>query len=86
MSHVDRYTCEDLIRKLDDYLDRRLDEEETRLVLEHLATCAICTMEYNFEAATLEELRQKARRIDAPADLLSRILTKIRTEGDKDPT
>ena len=80
MSHIDRSTCEDLIRKLDDYLDRRLTDEEMRLVLEHLSTCALCTMEYQFERGVLEELRRKVSRIDAPKDLLSRIMGKLRNE------
>jgi anti-sigma factor (TIGR02949 family) len=83
VSHVDRYTCEDLIRRLDDYLDRRLTEEEIRLVLEHLSVCAICTMEYKFEAGVLEELKEKVRRIEAPKGLLAKILTKIRSEDSR---
>jgi len=84
MSHIDRYTCEDLIRKLDDYLDRRLSEDEVRLVLEHLATCVFCTMEYNFETAVLEELKDKVKRIETPPGLKDRIFSRLRdTEKDE---
>lgn len=69
----DRYTCEDLFRKLDDYLDRELSAEEARLVREHLETCAQCTAEYRFEESVLTNLKTKLARISAPPDLMDRI-------------
>lgn len=73
MSHLDRYTCEDLFRRLDDYLDRELSPEEKRLVQEHLEACAVCTMEYDFESKLLQDLKQKVRRIDVPKNLAAKI-------------
>ena len=63
MTHLNRYTCEEAFRRLDDYLDRELSSEETALVHEHLEICAGCAREFNFEASVL------ARRAgEAPAD------------------
>lgn len=73
MTHLDRYTCEDLFRRLDDYLDRELSAEEKRLVEEHLEACAVCTMEYTFETKLLQDLKQKVRRIDVPGGLSAKI-------------
>jgi anti-sigma factor (TIGR02949 family) len=73
MAQIDRYTCEETIRRLDDYLDRELTAHEVRLVNEHLEVCATCASEYTFEARTLERLRDKLHRIAAPADLLAKV-------------
>jgi anti-sigma factor (TIGR02949 family) len=78
MSHpLNRHTCEEAFRRLDDFLDRRLSPEETRLVEEHLQICAACTREFNFESSVLEGVKRKLRHVEAPPDLLSRILGQI---------
>jgi len=73
MSQWDRYTCEDVFRRLDDYVDRELSPAETRLVEEHLATCSACAAEYAFEAHVITDLRTKLRRVAVPDTLVSRI-------------
>jgi anti-sigma factor (TIGR02949 family) len=73
MAQIDRYTCEETIRRLDDYLDRELTPHEMQLVQEHLEVCALCASEYAFEARALERLRAKLQRIPAPADLLTKV-------------
>jgi anti-sigma factor (TIGR02949 family) len=84
MAQIDRYTCEETIRRLDDYLDRELTPHEMQLVKEHLEVCALCASEYAFEARALERLRDKLQRITAPADLrvkLFRALEQARGEA-----
>jgi anti-sigma factor (TIGR02949 family) len=73
MAQIDRYTCEETIRRLDDYLDRELTPHEMQLVQEHLEVCALCASEYAFEASALERVRDKLQRLPAPADLLARV-------------
>jgi len=75
MSALDRYTCEQVFRRLDDYVDRELTAEEIDRVEEHLATCAQCASEARFERGLVEGLKTKIRRIDVPASLLDRIET-----------
>lgn len=77
----DRLTCEDLFRKLDDYLDRELSEREAQLVREHLETCAQCTAEYRFEESVLANLKSKLVRIHAPGDLMEKIRRKLAGDG-----
>jgi anti-sigma factor (TIGR02949 family) len=77
MSSIDRLSCEDLFRRLDDYIDRELGEEEVRLVREHLETCAACAAEYAFEASVLRNLRNKLARVQAPPDLMAKIARRI---------
>ena len=70
---MDRYTCEEAFRRLDDFIDRELSEEEQRLVREHLEVCAMCAGEFEFEAAVLCQVRERLRRIDTPPGLIDRI-------------
>jgi anti-sigma factor (TIGR02949 family) len=78
MSHpLNRNTCEEAFRRLDDFLDRRLSPEETRLVEEHLRICDACTREFTFEGSVLNGVRQKLRQLDAPADLVARVLSRL---------
>lgn len=77
MSHPDRLTCEELFRRLDDYMDRELSEPEARLVREHLETCAVCAAEYSFETSMLKSVREKLRHISAPPDLLKKISVRL---------
>jgi len=77
MPPVDRYTCEEVFERLDDYLDRELTGEEMRLVREHLETCAQCASEYRFEAAVLNGVKSKLRRLAVPSDLMARISARL---------
>jgi anti-sigma factor (TIGR02949 family) len=78
MSHpLNRHTCEEAFRRLDDYLDRRLGPDDMRQIEEHLSICAACTREFAFEASVLEGVKHKLRQLSAPPDLLSRILGQL---------
>jgi anti-sigma factor (TIGR02949 family) len=81
---LDRTTCEETFRRLDDYLDRRLSPDETRLIEEHLHVCEACTREFVFEASVIEGVREKLRRVAAPPDLLARISEQIARETGGD--
>jgi anti-sigma factor (TIGR02949 family) len=71
---LDRVTCEEAFRRLDDFMDRELGAEEMQLIHEHLAICAQCTREFNFEISVVNGVRNKVSRISAPPGLLARIL------------
>lgn len=79
--HLDRLTCEETFRRLDDFLDRELSREEMILVQQHLDTCDACTQEFRFEASVIEAVKQKIQRIAVPQDLLGRITRRIAEEG-----
>jgi anti-sigma factor (TIGR02949 family) len=67
------YDCEDTFRRLQDYLDRELSEEEARLVREHLEGCGICAEEYVFESAILRRVRRCLQDEEVPEELLRRV-------------
>jgi anti-sigma factor (TIGR02949 family) len=79
MADVSRLTCEEVFRRLDDYLDRELSAEEMRLVQEHLDVCAVCTAEYRFERKVLDDVKEKLRRLTAPSGLLAKVQRAIGT-------
>ena len=74
----DRLSCEETFDRLDDFIDRELDAAERRLVEEHLATCEVCTAEYRFEAAILDGLRDRLRRVRLPDAVRERLLARLR--------
>jgi anti-sigma factor (TIGR02949 family) len=76
---LNRNTCEEAFRRLDDFLDRRLGPEDTRLVEEHLQICDACTREFSFEASVLNGVKQKLRQLETPSDLLARVLSRLQS-------
>lgn len=84
MTAPSRYSCKEVVEKLDEYVDRALTAEEIASVEEHLQRCAECACEYRFESNLISEIRAKLRRIDLPPDLMSRISQMIREECDKE--
>jgi anti-sigma factor (TIGR02949 family) len=83
MTRLSRTNCEEAFRRLNDYLDRRLTPEETRIIQEHLEICAWCAREFNFETSVLHGLKRKMRQLDVPAGLLSRVLSKLPPTEDR---
>ncbi len=80
----DRFTCEEVFARLDDYLDRELTAEELQLVRKHLETCAACAAEYRFESGVLQDVRAKLQRLSVPEGLMARIAARIAAEGGKE--
>lgn len=66
-------SCEEVFRRLDDYLDRALPAEEQRLVAEHLEQCLACAREYRFERNVIDHVRRALDRLDVPADLVRKV-------------
>jgi anti-sigma factor (TIGR02949 family) len=75
---LDRYSCLETVRRLDDYLDRELSEVERHEVERHLETCDRCLQRFRFEAAVVEDLRMKLRRVAVPSELESRVRDLLR--------
>ena len=78
---LDRYTCLETVRRLDDYLDRELSETECHEVERHLETCDRCLQRFRFEGAVVDDLRMKLRRVTVPSTLQSRLRDLLR-RGD----
>lgn len=74
---LDRMACEEVFRRLDDYLDRALSADELHRVEAHLETCAECAAEYRFEHSLVSEVRGKVGRIELPPGLMARIASRL---------
>jgi hypothetical protein len=68
MSRLDRTNCEEAFRRLNDFLDHRLTPEELRIIEEHLEV---------FESSLLHGVKRKLRQLEAPPDLVARILSRL---------
>lgn len=83
MRKIDRYTCEQVFQRLDDFIDRELAPDETQLIEEHLEICEWCANTYKFQKGVLNSVRSKLQRVAAPPDLLSRISGALKkAQGD----
>ncbi len=70
-------SCKEAIARLDDYIDRELSPRETTLVARHLKICARCALQFRFETEIVEGLRAKIGHIEAPPELLRKILASL---------
>jgi anti-sigma factor (TIGR02949 family) len=80
MPPLDPYTCAQAFQRLDDYLDRELAPDEHEKVREHLETCAVCAVEFRFEASVILQVRYKIRRLALPPGLEAGVWRKIAQE------
>lgn len=83
MTQVDRLTCAEVFRRLDDYLDRELSPREMQLVKAHLEICEACASEYVFEAEVLNQVRAKVQRIDLPSGLRAKVMRALSEAADE---
>ncbi len=67
------FTCQEVFRRLDDFLDRELSDDEMKQVEAHLEFCAQCAAEQQFEARVLESIKAKLAQIQAPDGLIRRV-------------
>jgi len=73
MNQIDRYTCEQVFQRLDNYIDRELSDDEMKLVQEHIEICAWCAKTYSFEVKVLNSMRDRLQKFRVPSDLLSKV-------------
>lgn len=78
MKTVDWLTCEETVRRLDDYLDRALSPKERAEVGAHLEVCGACARAFAMQERFVEEVREKVNRIAAPPALRERVKELIR--------
>lgn len=70
---MDPYSCEECIKRLNDYLDHELSEGERVIVLKHLEICKPCLGRFTFEQTLIISLRQKITRLRAPETLREKL-------------
>ena len=70
-------SCSEMVRRLDDYVDRALSPAELESVEAHLHECVTCARKFRFEISLMDGLRDRLHRITAPEDLLGRIRERL---------
>ncbi len=66
-------SCEEIVRRLETYLDRELSDKEVKWVRWHLAACPECEDHYKFEEKLRRLVRVHASNERAPQCLRDRV-------------
>jgi anti-sigma factor (TIGR02949 family) len=73
-------SCEVILQRVDDYIDRELAPGDVRMVERHIAGCVHCAGRQRFQASMVREIRRRLRRIRVPGTLLARIQLRLDAE------
>ncbi len=69
--------CEEIIRRLETYLDRELTDKEVREVKWHLADCPDCEDHFRFEEKFRRLVRVHGSKDRAPTSLRERLIAHL---------
>ena len=75
---IDFYSCEEAIKRLNDYLDHELTDQERVIVLKHLEICKPCLGRFTFEQTLIVSLRMRLAAVCAPAPLKEKLRNLLR--------
>jgi anti-sigma factor (TIGR02949 family) len=73
-------SCELVARRLDDYLDRELDDDFLHAIRAHIQVCEACAQSTAFEEHVLSGLKEQLRRVAPPPALVESVRAIVRTE------
>ncbi len=73
--------CEAVMQQLWDYLDAELSPDRMAAIRSHLAVCARCYPQYEFERSFLTALDRAQQEHSDPAGLRDRVAAALRDEG-----
>ncbi len=73
LSGADFYSCEEAIKRLNEYLDHQLSPAEAIVVMRHLEICRPCLRRFTFEQTLVVSLRQKANASAMPSALRDKL-------------
>ncbi len=74
-----KFNCHDVEKKVQAFLDGKLEKDQVLLIEEHLDYCLPCDKKIEFEKKLKNLIKSKAREISHPAKLdleLKRIISK----------
>lgn len=75
---ADYYSCEEAVKRLNEYLDHQLTDTERVVVMKHLELCRPCLRRFTFEQTLVISLRQKVSRLCAPSALREKLYGLLR--------
>lgn len=65
--------CKEAVARLNQYLDRELNEDEQQVVKKHLEHCPPCLDLFRFEENVLTFIGDRCRETTAPASLRDKV-------------
>ncbi|HLI51459.1 MAG TPA: zf-HC2 domain-containing protein [Thermomicrobiaceae bacterium] len=65
--------CNEVMRRLDEFIDRELNDEELAEVQAHLDRCGHCAERFRFEENVLRLVGRCGRQLSAPPELVRRV-------------
>jgi hypothetical protein len=74
--------CDEVLGRLDDYLDRNLSSEEVRLVDQQLDECLRWLQKYRFERSLLDGIRSRLRQIRLPPHMIASLELRLDAAGE----
>ncbi len=69
--------CDDVRRKLDDYVEQTLQEDEASALEDHLYSCSSCREEHEACEALRELLRTSSHEVSPPESYFQRVFTRV---------
>ncbi len=73
--------CDDVMRQLWDYLDGELTSDRAEAIRAHIAMCARCTPQTEFERAFLAAVKKSQREHSQPERLRRNLIDSLRAQG-----
>ena len=73
LSGADFYSCEEAVKRLNEYLDHQLSAAEAVVVMRHLEICRPCLRRFTFEQTLVVSLRQKVNASAMPSALRDKL-------------
>lgn len=73
LSGADFYSCEEAVKRLNEYLDHQLSPGEAMVVMRHLEICRPCLRRFTFEQTLVVSLRQKVNASAMPTALRDKL-------------
>ena len=77
---ADFYSCEEAVKRLNEYLDHQMTAEERVIVLKHLEICRPCLAHFSFEQSLVVSLRQKVSLLCIPDALREKLYALLHDE------
>ncbi|NLI16729.1 MAG: mycothiol system anti-sigma-R factor [candidate division Zixibacteria bacterium] len=65
--------CEEVLKRLNEYIDKELDETVTKEIMEHLKLCKYCCRHHDFEVQLKELIKKSCFDKKAPEILKNKI-------------
>ena len=78
---IDYYSCEEAVKRLNEYLDHQLSEDEKVVVMKHLEICKPCFSRFSFEQSLIVSIRERVTKLCAPAALKCKLSGLLRDKG-----